>query len=61
MILVLGLSSWTPWENKAKTITGKVISKIKLLTILGVLTKYSKVCLFLDPGTDTSVWQWVTG
>lgn len=59
MILVLGLSSWTPWENKAKKIIGKVISKIKLLTSLGVQAKHSKVCLFLEPGIDTSVRQWI--
>lgn len=57
MILVLGLSSWTPWGKKAKKITGKVISKIKLLTTLLVPAKHSKVCLFLDPGIDTFVRQ----
>lgn len=56
MILVLGLSSWTPWENKAKKLTGKVISKIKLLTTLRVPAKHSKV-FFLDPGIDTFVRQ----
>lgn len=31
MILVIGSSSWALWENKAKNITGKVISKIQML------------------------------